>query len=175
MKQNVVTVNASMGRNAWFFKRSKFVASRIGKDMSETASCRGSMDFQAEKWRDGMIYGQQRATESPRLWLVARKLVTAVLLFSLQQTVKYASLGVGVGWVEEALRVWVDVCSYELATPKTPMPQSHENGKALPGWGSGKCQGFPPGPLVDTGRKYLWKLCQPTPSQCLGPEDCSLG
>ena len=47
--------------------------------------------------------------------------------------VEHASLGVRMQGVEEALRACADVCSHEMAMPKIPMPQSHGNGKALPG------------------------------------------
>lgn len=83
--------------------------------------------------------------ESPQAQIVphgtkARDSCSAVLTAA---AVEHASLGVRMRGVEEALRACADVCRHEMAMPKIPMPQSHSNDKALPGWDSGKCQRFP--------------------------------
>lgn len=74
--------------------------------------------------------------ESPQAQIVphgtkARDSCSAVLTAA---DVEHASLGVRMQGLEEAqLRACTDVCRHEMAMPKIPMPQSHSNGKALPG------------------------------------------
>lgn len=61
--------------------------------------------------------------------------------------------------------------------PKTPVPQSHGSGKALPGRGSGKCQSFPSRFMCGCWQcvqKISFEALPTSPSLCLRSEQCSL-
>lgn len=154
----------STDRNTWFCKRSKFTTSEIEKGLSERASCRVGQSYKQGSEETGFVMANRETLQAPDCvsWQENSRQLLCCSRCSRQWN---TPVSVGSGGSPELEKSWVDVCRHELAMPRTPVSQFHGSGKVLPGWGSGECQTFPPGPCVNVGsvyRKYLLKLCHPT-------------